>query len=251
MDFFASNKNGIAKTLLAGLGKFNQGLEEWKRRRGAVLKDFVPWGKKADGVGFPAGYVLAAICEITSIPVDLRPAVLSSVFGLYSVSASPPSDDDVIAAIEVLLDFKWLVNKTDKKDPVWIRKLLDNKHLLKGLIFADMWKRTKECGNSQKAAVRGELGLSVGERGAMLAGLVFVRSISNVYVKKTYMNEDRFVLASRAAKKAAELVYYKPGHNWLYNLQQSHEVVQVFLDQQTDENDDFDLDLANKWLAKV
>lgn len=114
-----------------------------------------------------------------------------------------------------------------------------------------MWKRAKDPGLDREAVVRGYLTITDRERGAMLAGLVFVRSISNVYVKETFRNEDRFVLASRAAKIGAKLVHYKRGLNRLYLFQQCHEVVQAFLDHQSGEKDDNVLELASEWFSRV
>ena len=252
LDFFASNQGGIAKTLLDGLeGNFRDGLTAWQREKVSVCKDLMPWGKHPEEVGFPAGYILAGICAITSTDFDSRKDILSTIFGFHDSKASPPSDEDVISAMDTkLLDFNWLRAKDPSKDHelVWIGDLKRKTHLMAGLVSADSLKKRSEFVKWRNAGIRGELHDNQDESAASLPGLVYIRSISGKFHAGKLWNDDRFALARKAAESAAKLVGARLVSNRDYLVRQSPEVVSALLD---DEEGNNNFEKSKKWLHEV
>ena len=230
VDFFSSNTD-IADKLLAGLKNFKTGLDDWGSirsfARGRIPLSTIGFKRFTTAFfrSFPAGYILAAICEVTSAAPGSYDR-FSSVFGV-KIGA-----DDlglVLVAISQLVSFDTFTTRD------WLEDLTkgDSRELLRALLAADF---VMERG-IKFFLTKGVLGLP---------GLVFVRWVVGKYSPDKIGSESRIKLASDAALKAVQLAGARfgttYGSNWL--LRNSRKAVVGLLESQ----DDGELDNWKSWI---
>ena len=214
IDFFSSNP-GIAENLLARLDNFEKEREKWGRIRSyargkiSLSTIFLSRYRRAFLRSFPAGYFLAAICEVTSAePKD---------YGKFGGVFGQATGDNLKVGEAISGLSKW----TQVPVEVWLGRLIsgDSPELLRALLAADV---------SMQAG--GSISMIAGNDG--LPGLVFVRWIETKYSTSFINGKSRTELASQAASEAIKLEYDSRGdfHGGNMVLRRARGAVVGFLD---------------------
>ena len=213
--FFQTHGKDIANKLLNGLDTFENGLKYWEQMRGAAAATRKWRMREMLFRSYPPGYVLGAICEVTSIASeDLRSA---NKYHAKYFGRSFTTVGDVVDAISPLADFSIF------SDTNWMKQLGSEgmRDLLRGISVADF---------ILQGAPYSWLKENYGGFTLVLPGIVFMRWITGNYDTRDYKGTKRLALAARTAKRAVKLTGLPPSKQTPI-----HDMVLAFLDVGSDD----------------